>query len=96
LTTFDRIKFTGNAFSLLGHGVLDPQGNLDLRLNVLLGRDRLHFPVLSDLAREASTPFFIVRVQGTPSFPQFQAEALPLFNDWLKRLRRGSTDQTAP
>jgi AsmA-like C-terminal region len=96
LTTFDPIKFTGNAFSLLGQGTLDPGGKLDLRLNVLLGRDRLHFPVLSDLAREASAPFFIVHVQGTPSYPQFQAEALPLFTDWLKRLRRGTGDQTAP
>src|SRR5262249_16890526 len=40
LSTLDPIKFTGNAFSLQGRGTLDPQANLDLRLRVLLGRDR--------------------------------------------------------
>jgi hypothetical protein len=96
-TTFDPIKFTGNAFSLLGQGTLAPQGNLDLRLNVLLGRDRFHFPVLSELSREASTPFFIVRVQGTPSYPQFHAEALPLFSELFSRaLGRGRAEQTQP
>ncbi len=85
-TSFDPIRFTGNAFSLLGQGTLNPQGNLDLRLNVLLGRDRLHFGVLSDLSREASAPFFLVRVQGTPSYPLFFPEPLPLFKELLKGL----------
>ena len=44
-TTFDPIKFTGNAFSLQGRGTMNPQGNLDLRLSVLWGRDRLHIPL---------------------------------------------------
>ena len=47
-TKFDPIKFTGNAFSLMGGGMLDPQGNMDLRLNLLWGRDRLHIPLVSD------------------------------------------------
>ena len=42
LSNLDPIKFTGNAFSLQGRGTLDPQANLDLRLPVLLGRDRFH------------------------------------------------------
>jgi AsmA-like C-terminal region len=87
-TTFDPIKFTGNAFSLQGHGIMNPQGNLDLRLNVLWGRDRLHIPLVSDFAREASTPILIAHVQGTPSYPQFDIEALPLFNELMKALGR--------
>jgi hypothetical protein len=93
LTTFDPIKFTGNAFSLLGQGTLNPQGNLDLRLNVLWGRDRFHFPVVSDFTREASTRFFIVHVQGTPSSPQIYPEALPLFNELLKVLGRSRAER---
>ncbi len=54
LWSLDPIKFTGNAFSLQGRGTLDPQTYLDLRLGVLLGRDRFHIPIVSDLSREAS------------------------------------------
>src|SRR5262249_6133914 len=92
LTTFDPIKFTGNAFSLLGQGTLNPQGNLDLRLNVLWGRDRFHFPVVSDLTREASNRFLIVRVQGTPASPEISPVALPLFNEMFRALGRSRAE----
>ncbi len=93
-TRFDPIKFTGNAFSLQGQGTLDPQGALDLKLSVLLGRDRFHVPFLSDFTREASTPFLIARVKGTLSYPQPTIEALPQFRDFLKRL--GRREESAP
>jgi hypothetical protein len=96
LTTFDPIKFTGNAFSLLGQGTLDPQGNLDLRLNVLWGRDRFHFPVISDVSREASTPFLICHVQGTPSSPRYEFVPLPLFNELIKLLGQSRSDRQSP
>jgi hypothetical protein len=77
LSTLDPIKFTGNAFSLQGRGTLDPQANLDLRLRVLLGRDRWHVPLFSDVTREASAQFLIVHVKGTPAYPEFKLEPLP-------------------
>ena len=92
-TTFDPIKFTGNAFSLLGQGTMDPQGNLDLRLRVLWGRDRFHFPLVSDFTREASTPFLILRVQGTPQYPRPDIKALPLFSELLKALVGGRAER---
>jgi hypothetical protein len=95
LTVFDPIKFTGNAFSLRGQGTLDPQSNLDLKLNVLWGRDRFHVPLLSDFAREASTSFFIIHVQGTPSSPQFEPEPLPQVNDILRTLKKNRARRTA-
>jgi hypothetical protein len=73
----DPIKFTGNAFSLQGRGTMGVQGDLDLRLHVLYGRDQLHLPIFSDALREASGQFFLVRVLGTPSYPKFKLEALP-------------------
>jgi hypothetical protein len=77
LWTLDPIKFTGNAFSLQGRGTLDPQANLDLRLKAVLGRDRWHVPLLSDVTREASGQFLIMHVKGTPSHPDPRLEALP-------------------
>ena len=77
LSTLDPIKFTGNTFSLQGRGTLDPLANLDLRLRVLLGRDRFPIPILSDIIREAGGQFLIVRVTGTPTYPDFKLEPLP-------------------
>jgi hypothetical protein len=88
LWTLDPIKFTGNAFSLQGRGSLDPQANLDLRLRVLLGRDRWHVPFFSDVTREASAQFLIVHVKGTPAYPDFKLEALPQLKRDLGRLDR--------
>jgi AsmA-like C-terminal region len=96
LTTFDPIKFTGNAFSLQGQGTMNPQGNLDLQLNVLWGRDQLHIPLLSDLTREASTPILIVKVEGTPSYPQYGITPLPLVNKVLQALSRSRAERQGP
>lgn len=73
----DPIKLTGNAFSLQGEGTRDPLGNLDIRLNVLYGRDRFHLGVVSDLMREASGQIFKVHVTGTSANPNFKLQALP-------------------
>jgi AsmA-like C-terminal region len=96
LTTFYPIRFTGNAFSLVGLGTLDPQGNLDLRLNVLWGRDRFHIPLVSDLTRIASTPFLIVHVQGTPANPQFELRPLAQLGDVLRATSRNSAERKPP
>ena len=95
-TTFDPIKFTGNAFSLLGEGTMNPQGALDLELNVLWGRDQVHIPLLSDFTREASTPILIVKVDGTPSYPQFDVKPLPLFTNLIKAVSRNRTPRDEP
>ncbi len=87
-TTFDPIKFTGNAISLQGQGTMGPTGALDLKLSVLWGRDRIHVPVLSDFAREASTPFLIARIKGTLANPLPKLEPLPQFGEFLKKLRQ--------
>ena len=92
ITRLDPIKFTGNAFSLQGAGTLDTQGNMDLRLGVLWGRDRFHIPLVSDLARRASTPLFIVRVKGTPSNLQREFVSLPPLTEALKAIGRGRPD----
>ena len=96
LTTFDPIKFTGNAFSLQGQGTMNPQGNLDLQLKVLWGRDQLHIPFVSEFTREASAPIVVVKVDGTPSYPQFHIAPLPLFNKPLKALGRGRAKRQDP
>ncbi len=87
-TTFDPIKFTGNAISLQGQGTMGPTGALDLKLSVLWGRDRIHVPLLSDFAREASAPFLIARIKGTLAYPIPKLEPLPQFSEFIKSLGR--------
>jgi hypothetical protein len=89
VTNIDPIRFTGNAFSLLGRGTLDPQGNIDLKLNVLLGRDRFHIKGLSDVLREASGPFLMAHVWGTTTFPQYGLDFFPQLQEMFKALGQG-------
>ncbi len=77
LWNLDPIKFTGNAFSLEGRGTLDPQSNLDLRLAVLLGRDRFPVRLINDLTRGASALIVRVRIRGTLAHPDPRIEPLP-------------------
>jgi len=76
-TTFDPIQFFGYAFSLHGRGKLDVQGDLDVKLRVLYGRDAWHIFLVSDAIREVSGQIFVIRVLGTPSAPVFKPEPLP-------------------
>jgi len=76
-TLFDQIKLTGTAFSLKGNGTRDPLDNIDLRLDVLYGRDRFHLPVVSGLLREAGGQLMIIRVTGTSSHPIVKPEVVP-------------------
>jgi hypothetical protein len=89
----DPIRFTGDAFSLHGRGTLDLQGDLDLRLRVLYGRDTLRLRLVSDALREASGQFFIVHVLGTPAFPKFKLEPLPQVSDRVKSLGQRRAEQ---
>jgi hypothetical protein len=82
----DPIKFTGDAFSLMGRGTLDVQGSLDLRLRVLYGRDKLHLKLVSDAMREASGQLVVVRVLGTPSYPKPSLEPLPGLTEFGKNM----------
>jgi hypothetical protein len=79
LLTFDSIKFTGDAVSLMGHGTMKLQGQreLDLRLSPLFGRDERRLPLVSDAMREASGRVFDLHVTGPLSSPKVDPEALP-------------------
>jgi hypothetical protein len=92
---FDPIQFTGSALSLHGRGTMDVQGDLDMRLRVLYGRDRVHLWLLSDALREASGKFLVVRVQGTPSFPKLKLEPFPELTDGVKSISRRPAERRA-
>lgn len=85
-TTFNPIKLQGDAFSLDGNGSMSSRGDLDVRLKVVYGRDRLHLPLLSDAVKEATGQLIQVRVAGSPGFPEFRLDVLPSTFDALRNL----------
>ena len=89
-TSLDPIQLTGDAFSLRGAGTLDAQGDLNLRLRLLFGRDSWHVRGLSDLIREASGNIFDIHVTGPVASPQYKLEALPIATDAVKRSLGGA------
>ena len=83
----DTLKFEGDAFSLEGVGKVDAMDNLDMRLQLLLGRDgQFRLPIVSDLLREAGGQILVVRVQGTTQSPRFGLDPLPQAADIVKSL----------
>lgn len=86
MTTFNPIKFQGDAFSLDGDGEMSPRGDLDVHLKVIYGRDRFKLPVLSDAIKEATGQLLQVRISGTPAFPEFHLDVLPSTFDALRTL----------
>jgi hypothetical protein len=86
-TRFDPIKLTGNAFSLRGSGTFSAQGELNLGLRVLYGRDEgVRIPGFSDALREFSGQIFQIHVTGTPAFPTFRPVALQLAPNAVRTL----------
>ena len=87
-STLDPIKLTGDTFSLRGRGTMDPQGDLDLRLSPVYGRDKIRVPFVSDAVREATGQLFVISIKGPIAFPMIRPEALPSTADALKLLNR--------
>jgi len=87
-TSLDTVQLFGNAFSLDGRGLVDVRGELDLKLKIIAGRDNLHVPVFSDLARELSGQILVVRANGPVTSPTFHADALPLTTKILQGRKR--------
>lgn len=73
------IKFTGDAFSLIGSGTVSLLGDreLNLRLQPLYGRSERPLPVVGPAMREATGRVVDIRVTGPLSSPKIDPEPLP-------------------
>jgi len=95
MTTLSPIKFTGNAFRLVGEGSLDPQGNLEIGLTVRGGRAGFELPLISAAVNEMSKEMIGVRVQGTATNPTFEVKPLPALLQNRGRIRGSSTSDSS-
>jgi hypothetical protein len=95
-TFLNPVRFSGNAFSLVGGGTMDVQGDLDVQLRVQLGRDRVPLRGLTNALGAAGGQFLGIRVTGTPAYPKFNPVALPGPADLLKTIGQRRSDPDRP
>ena len=100
-TTLRPVHLTGNTISLQGDGTLDVRGILNLKLELLAGRDEFHIPLLSDVTRELTGLFGAIRVEGPIASPSFRVEPLPplangVRKQGLRRLGRNAAAEPVP
>ena len=92
----DPIKFTGDAISLHGAGTVNLQGEIDLRLRPLAGRDegpRVLF--LNDLVRELGAQIFDIHATGPLALPNFALEPVPAAAKRVTRFVQGRKNRRA-
>ncbi len=73
----DRIKFSGDAMSLVGEGEMNFQSDIRLRLHAMVGRGERDLPLLHDLLSGASQQIMQIHVGGTLQNPETRREPFP-------------------
>jgi len=73
----DRIKFAGDAISLVGNGEMNFQSELRLTLHAMVGRGERDLPVLQQVLGGASQQIMLVHVGGTLQNPETSREPFP-------------------
>ena len=88
-----RIELIGDAISLIGNGYLEWMRYADVNFYSVVGRNRFHIPVLSDLYKAGCQRTLWINVGGPIDNLQTSRRVLPGLNDSIKALFQSS--QTA-
>ena len=84
--TLNRVELLGDAISLIGQGKLDLRGQVNMNFYSVIGRNRMHIPIISDLAKASSQSIMWWKVDGSFSDPQIYTEILPGLNESMSDL----------
>ncbi|MDA8564158.1 AsmA-like C-terminal region-containing protein, partial [Mariniblastus sp.] len=87
----NRIELLGDAISLIGNGQLNMDRKLDLNFYSIVGRNRFHIPVVSELVHAGSQRALWIKVNGTLDNPKMTRTVLPQLNDSLRQLFQSSS-----
>jgi len=82
----NRIELLGDAISLIGNGQLNTDRKLDLNFYSIVGRNRFHIPVVSEMVHAGSQQALWIKVNGTVDNPKMTRTVLPQLNDSLRQL----------
>jgi AsmA-like C-terminal region len=92
----DRIKFMGDAVSLLGQGTVGLNRSVLLTFHAVVGRDEFRVPVVSDLLGGASQQILLIHVEGTLDNPQPRREPFPVVNQAIRQLLSNPSPEPRP
>lgn len=83
---FERIELVGDAISLIGNGRMNLDQDLALNFYSIVGRNRFHVPVLSELYHAGSQRIMWISVDGSVDDPKLSRQILPQLNDSIRQL----------
>ena len=87
---FSRIELIGDAISLIGNGYLEWCRYADINFYSVVGRNRFHIPVLSDIYKAGSQRIMWINVGGPIDDLQTSRKVLPGLNESIKTLFQSS------
>ncbi len=82
----NQVEIIGRPISLIGNGKINHNREVDFDFYTILGRNRVHIPVLSELYHASSQQFLHIKVDGDLDDPQTHKTVLPGINEPLKKL----------
>ena len=83
---FERIELVGDAISLIGNGQMNLEQEIALNFYSIVGRNRFHIPILSDLYHAGSQRIMWISVDGSVDDPKLSRQILPQLNDTIRQL----------
>ena len=83
---FERIELVGDAISLIGNGRMNLDQEIALNFYSIVGRNRFHIPVLSELYHAGSQRIMWISVDGSVDDPKLSRQILPQLNDSIRQL----------
>ncbi len=84
---FDRLRFQGDAVSLVGQGEMNMQSGIKLTFHALVGRADQELPVVEQVLGRASQQLMLIHVGGTLQKPEVRRQAFPGVNQALQQLQ---------
>jgi hypothetical protein len=81
-----QIELIGTPISMIGNGRVNHNREIDLDFYTILGRNKIHVPLVSDLYHASSQQFLHIKVDGNLDEPQTRKTVLPGINEPLRRL----------
>lgn len=89
-----KMELLGDAISLIGKGKMNMEHEIDLDFYTVAGRNRVHIPIISDLAKASSQQILWLKVDGSLESPQVHSKLLPGLNQSVQQLFQ--TEEVAP
>lgn len=83
---FDKIVFSGDAFSLIGKGEMDFKSQVKLVFYTVMGRNERNIPVVSPILHATGRQMLLITMKGPIQNPEISQKPLPGLNMAIQQL----------